>query len=243
MTTKFAQETETVLARLRKGERLLRTSGITTAHDGWKVAFEPRGGTFEVPVDDKIITNLLAKGWLVARKLTPDWSQAEYVLTDLVPAPEEREPRQRAPARRGTRLNAALGRALQPTFFEPDVAHTKHGHPETSHIAAAAASDSIDASRREVLALFTRFGRMTTQQLIEVARRSAARAGYIPYSNSRYRSACPELARLGLLRRAGTVPTGRTSRNGVVTMAQQWELVDAPRAGEPPPPLHDALGG
>lgn len=177
-------------------------------------------------VEDRLVRQLLATGRIRLADRTPDGEYATYALTS---AAATSEPASAAAARRTDR--------------------------PTSREAAQAVGD-IRPSQREVLRLFWLYGAGTHADIIRAAAHEAQRMERTPYSDSRYRSACAELARAGLLRPVGTQPTGHTSKTGHITYATSWDLTDrgarlvggpaatvdrttypAPRAGRPD--VHD----
>lgn len=102
---------------------------------------------------------------------------------------------------------------------------TRAGGPATSR--EAARHVDLVASQRYVWNLFRIYGPMTTLELQRVHDETVARNDPVPHlSSSRLRSACPELERLGYLRRAGQHPTGHTTTTGVRTHATVWEIRD-----------------
>lgn len=97
-------------------------------------------------------------------------------------------------------------------------AHTKTGHPETSHEAASSlSSDKIRQSQKDVLWVFRNFGKMADTELIE----KYNRVGKPKQSPSGIRSRRSELRDRGLVAWSGeyrVLASGRKSR--------VWEIVE-----------------
>lgn len=110
---------------------------------------------------------------------------------------------------------------------EPAAA-ARRADPASSH--AAAAGVNLKSAQRYVLQLFRLFGPMTQLELVQVHQDQVRNAGAPNLSESRIRSSCPELERLGKLRRVGKKETGHTTTSGVKTHAEVWSLPDAPPA-------------
>jgi len=100
----------------------------------------------------------------------------------------------------------------------PDTAHTRRGHPVTSHEAARSVEGAMRASQLAILDLLRKYGPMTDPEIQAVHRR-ATRAGMVKrQSDSGLRARRSELVTAGLARDSGRKERGETGRRFII-----WE--------------------
>ncbi len=85
-----------------------------------------------------------------------------------------------------------------PILFPDDSPRVRATDPVSSHEAADATASIVQASQRAVAEIFEKQGKPLTEK--EVEQLGIFTYG-LPYSESRLRSACSELEKLGILRR------------------------------------------
>lgn len=114
--------------------------------------------------------------------------------------------------------NPEIVKMFTPAHVTPQ-AHARRTDPQTSKDAAASVR-GISKVQAAIMDIFTDYGKLHDEALIEKYREREKTLGYPPHSDSGIRSRRSSLCDAGLLRSAGYMAKTRLRRNSAV-----WEIV------------------